>query len=794
MAKKSTQQPVVHLVTGDVLDQRGEMLVIPTSGRGPVGDPWATYLGSIRAVPPTGVLRVGQVVHQEAPTGSTFRHLVYAVIIESPSGSADAAVIEGIAGSIGKLAGGVGVRSVVSPLLGTAVGGPTDDIALSAMRAGFRRTASPDAELIVAVHDPERSDALLAVPGTGEGDGPGVGRDDPAGADDAAETGVGAGSGSISIVRPGHGTAPVAGEPAASGTDGSAANPPDEDGASGAPRELPTDASPAQPVPPAPHAPPGPHAPPSQPAPPVSAAGRTRLVHDQPAGDDELGRMSLAVEVASLVREMGRSHDRPEAFAIHLDAPWGAGKSTLVGFIGRALAEEGPDGDPAWTVVSLDAWRESQLSPAWWAILGHLRRGVAESLDGRARVGFALRRTWRSVRRLWRIWVPPALVLVVLAVLARYTDVAGLVPVVTALVAVVVAVGGLGSRFLSLGSLQGARVHQLLNDNPMEEVVDQIWAIRRASPRPVLLVLDDLDRCNERFTVELLDAVQTLLRSGPEGGDGRPDRSRPPALIVLAVGDGRWLRAAYENAYAVFSDSVSEPGRPLGHLFLDKLFQLRVELPRLDRSQVSRYLSHLLDVPQATGPVDAGALEERIRAAPSDTAGAHSLDERMSTLLSEAQGLGDAERQRLAAVALEARRTDPAREARQRHLLEEYADLLEPNPRATKRFLMAYNVGFAARLTELEPLDPRTLALWTVVATRWPALAEWVRDELPHGDLRPVDVPGHPSLLLREPQVQDVVTSALGGPLDRDAVLRCCGHLVLRETDPSSSHVDGARR
>ena len=67
-------------------------------------------------------------------------------------------------------------------------------------------------------------------------------------------------------------------------------------------------------------------------------------------------------------------------------------------------------------------------------------------------------------------------------------------------------------------------------------------------------------------------------------------------MVVLAVGDRRWLRAAYEEAYATFSPYVSEPGRPLGHLFLDKLFQVRIELPQLSQQRVDRYLASLLSV------------------------------------------------------------------------------------------------------------------------------------------------------------------------------------------------------
>ncbi|GEL94869.1 P-loop NTPase fold protein [Cellulomonas composti] len=510
------------------------------------------------------------------------------------------------------------------------------------------------------------------------------------------------------------------------------------------------------------------------PEPAQVAAGLTNLVHDQPASSDELGRASLANELASLFRELAAAHDRPEAFAAHLDAPWGAGKSTLVGFLADALRT----GPQPWTIVSLDAWRSSQLSPAWWALLGQLRTDVRSSLGFWARRRFDVTRFAQALRRLWRIWLPPMVVLVVLGVLwARAVDVSATMSVVTAVVAFAAAMGGLGSRFLSLGSVQGARVHERLTDNPMDEVADQIWSIRRSSPRPILLVLDDLDRCNDVFAVELLDAVQTLLRHAPSRR--RPDH-QPEALIVLAVGDGRWLRAAYEHAYEVFSPYVSEPGRPLGHLFLDKLFQLRIELPRLSGSQVSGYLTRLLDLrEEATDTAGRAAnLAAQISAAPEvATTKAQSLDALLSDVMSQATDLPAQQREELADAVLRTRRSDTHRTQRQRHLLEQYAHLLEPNPRATKRFLMSYNVAFAARITEPEPIEPATLALWTVLSTRWPALAEWIRDALPlGGEVRASDESGHPSRLLLEPPVRAVMDSPLGGPLDRVRMLRCCGY------------------
>ncbi len=505
--------------------------------------------------------------------------------------------------------------------------------------------------------------------------------------------------------------------------------------------------------------------------------GRTRLVHDQRSRKDQLGRENLAGELAELIQQLATDPDSPGAFALHLDGAWGAGKSTVVGFLAERLRDAAAP-RPKWVVVELDAWRSSQLSPAWWAVLGHLRNGVRGSLGFWAQRQFDVLRFGREAARVWKVWVPPVLVLATLFVVWLVNDdVDALMAVITAVIAFVGVVGGLGSRFLSLGSLQGARLHERLNDNPMAEVAAQIVWLRKQCKRPILLVLDDLDRCNEKFAVELLDAVQTLLRAPPSTGKGEAEL---PALVVLAVGDHRWLRAAYENAYSVFSPYVSEPGRPLGHLFLDKLFQVRIELPHLSPAQLESYVGFLLGT--EGGDADApevGAIEAQIRAAgaragPEGT----SLDNSMTSLLSEARSFTTEQRQGLAAVALEVRRQDTRRGEREHHLLEQYADLLEPNPRAAKRFLMTYNIAYATRLSELAPFDSETLALWTVLAVRWPALADWLREQLPDGPFAPIGGADHPSQLLLDSDVQKVLSSTKGGPIDITKLRRCCGYFV----------------
>ena len=327
--------------------------------------------------------------------------------------------------------------------------------------------------------------------------------------------------------------------------------------------------------------------------------------------------------------------------------------------------------------------------------------------------------------------------------------------VLTGVVAFTVAIGGLGSKFLSLGSLQGARVHERLNENPMEEVAEQIWAISSVEPqgraagarRP-----RPLQRTVRGGAAS--DAVQTLLRRGPERSPGGPapcGRRRGPDPRTGRAGRRRralaacCLRGRLPRVLAV-RQRTREAARP--PVPRQALPAPCIQLPTLNRTQVSGYLAGLLDVAPKDGAGGTGAAEllARIREAPQEV-GPGSLDERMVDLMSEARGLGDTTRQGLAEAVLEARRTNPERATQQSHILEQYAELLEPNPRATKRFLMAYNVAFAARLTEgaARAHDPRP------VDGRGDEVARARRvdpERLPDGDLSPVDEPGHRSGLL----------------------------------------------
>jgi hypothetical protein len=95
--------------------------------------------------------------------------------------------------------------------------------------------------------------------------------------------------------------------------------------------------------------------------------------------------------------------------------------------------------------------------------------------------------------------------------------------------------------------------------------------------------------------------------------------------------------------------------------------------------------------------------------------------------LVDAQGVDDPVL--LSALRAEAvrRMAQPSTVSSTEHSLREYADLLDPNPRAMKRFVNAYGVERALRTIEGRRPDSNQLARWVIVELRWPVLASVLR-------------------------------------------------------------------
>ncbi len=472
---------------------------------------------------------------------------------------------------------------------------------------------------------------------------------------------------------------------------------------------------------------------------------------DRPAINDSLGRTRLAevlgerirrvrgedteVEVfGELLEQMGkRAADRAAAqdagsFMVHIHAPWGAGKSSLLNLLAVDLRNRrGSAFNPSlsqWIVTEFSAWRHQRLASPWWWMLAAIRRSCTRDLWRMSRVRWA----WFWLRDIaWRAWnfrVTLFTVLTLAAIfgIAEFFEWFGLqgAPLTTvqtiALTASAVATLGTGlwgivrgtSALLALGSAEGAARFLRRAHDPLGAYQRRFRWLVRSSGRPIAVFIDDLDRCDASYVVELLEGIQTIFAG-------------EPVTYVIAA-DRSWLCQSYATAYGDFSEVVGEQGRPLGFLFLEKTFQISLELPPMSYEDKVRYWQDLTAGQEGRQPDGQFTFEGSYAFADASTH--KDVESRVETVL--ALDLDPPAREELLRAAVR-RLNAPELRRELEQSLGDFADMIENNPRSMKRLLNAYGLERDCLLREgrlLTAEEQGQLIRFSILRLRWPLLAE----------------------------------------------------------------------
>jgi hypothetical protein len=376
-------------------------------------------------------------------------------------------------------------------------------------------------------------------------------------------------------------------------------------------------------------------------------------------------------------------------------------------------------------VVEFNAWQHQRIEAPWWSLMDAVFRDAVRQMSNRRRAGWVWIRehVWRLKTGRLHYYIAIALFFWALAVLlwiatrepgaepTSLDTVAGYARGFSGTIALITTVWGiiLGfTRSLLPGSARAARSFIDSTRDPLRHLAEHFTELVGWIEQPVAILIDDLDRCQGGYAVELLEGIQTLF-------------NKANVTYVIAA-DRRWLCTSYEEAYKAFAESVSEPGRDLGNLFLEKTFQFSVSLPRLLPRLQEQYWRRLIWIGAEKGEREAmlGLDREAAR-------------ERLQQMGSEEEVLAELRRDDLDPVNEQALReaavyrlAAPDVEAQVQHTLEPFASLLEPNPRAMKRLVNAYGVQRMVDILRGGSTEPRKLALWTIVVMRWPLLAKYL--------------------------------------------------------------------
>jgi GH25 family lysozyme M1 (1,4-beta-N-acetylmuramidase) len=517
---------------------------------------------------------------------------------------------------------------------------------------------------------------------------------------------------------------------------------------------------------------------PLAPTPPVEQIDQvdSRALADVWSKEDYLGFKEYAKALADFIRNPKTG----KPLTISIDAPWGMGKTTLMHLVEEELKEtqavkpgKQPSAKPGqapapaedarekvevFPTVWFNAWKYDQEESLWAAfvleILGQVRRKPYFGLRRRIKLwaklnwkrldkGALLQRVLKSVGMVLGLSLLGGLLYLAavllfqldpqrppLQLLADYIGTVGILGFVGALYAA----GKEAYETLS-GPFDLKIADYIREPNYQERVgflgefeadYERVIAAITDETHPLIVFIDDLDRCAPPKPTEIIEAINILL-------------SAEHCVFILGM-DARAVAASIEAKYKDLEEYLvdNEPGEdlPLGYHFLEKIVQFNFRVPRADQKMITPFIRASLGAaerPAAPAPTTAEVAEAK------DQIQVKMKFEKKPETQAYGEVLQDAEQSGSAsavAAAQEARQQvfaisfDDSDEVEQ--AVQKVAPYFEFNPRKIKRFINYYRLQ-ALIAKRLNLLDDKTihldlLATWLLITMRWPGVLEELSD------------------------------------------------------------------
>lgn len=451
-----------------------------------------------------------------------------------------------------------------------------------------------------------------------------------------------------------------------------------------------------------------------------------RSLDDTPTAEDMLGRRPMAEAISERLNLIWRRASKTDSISvdpwtIHLNAPWGAGKTSFFNLLKEALTRPGESSDrEPWIIIEYNAWHHRHVDPAWWSLYQEVFRQGAPQASGWT-IDIKINEWWRRIwsgRKLYAlsiiiviiplflIWSSDSLAIYLTEnLLSKEAGEASVLQIWTGfggLIGSIFSAAGIAYMTLFGGTANHARRFHNFTRDPQITLRKNFRALIKDFRRPVLIFIDDIDRCDAAFVTDLLESLMTVLRSN--------------RAFYLIAGDGFWINRCFETAYKDFKGLSRDPGRSLGHNFLEKVFQTTITLPSLNPKIKERFWRSLLgedQEPQISRMSDGDdASAEKLQTGRSKKVAAE-VEEMLSKIK----------------VALEDYEKEETDEITER-FLSRFHPLIESNPRAMKRLVNAYVMGAIRRTTELgrelSIEEKCKLALWVIFTHRWPRVVDYL--------------------------------------------------------------------
>jgi len=473
-----------------------------------------------------------------------------------------------------------------------------------------------------------------------------------------------------------------------------------------------------------------------------------KIIHaDSPLYEDFLGRNGFARALCIWLDNNWQERTKQESkekdgksFILQLGGPWGSGKTTLLNLMDNGFKCKKPEiakelnnpildikGD--WVTVWFNAWQNQHVSPAWLPLINKIFKESTSKLIKQYRKIFKgiriilWEKIWRfSYGKTWPLIAfiisLSALVFIIFQAISNDFGTENIEKYAKVLASIFSVVGSVWAgalifgKSLVSGSADSANLFLQRAIDPLDKIKNHFKKLIDKfdkSKIPIIVFIDDMDRCKPDYVVELFESLQTIFTHRN--------------LFFVIAADRRWLYTSFETVFDDFTDKIVESGKRLGYLFLEKAIQTSVTIPRMSDDFMRSYLDYLHNyMPDKNKEIIATA-REKARSSLSKIKDDSSLIKQMSRFKDDPVMF-----QAFREFAIEKSATKDITVASE-YFLRKFSPLFEPNPRAMKRYVNAYNIYKTLAYTVDYELiktedDKKCFALWTILSLRWPKLAE----------------------------------------------------------------------
>lgn len=244
--------------------------------------------------------------------------------------------------------------------------------------------------------------------------------------------------------------------------------------------------------------------------------------------------------------------------------------------------------------------------------------------------------------------------------------------------------------------------------------------------RPIVIFIDDLDRCSPAKVAQVVEAVSLFL-----GGEF------PNCMFVMGM-DAEMVAAALQAAHQdMIACLPPDAGIPVGWRFMDKFVQLPFLIPPVAQGGLTRYTTALFSTTNERVP-DPGAEQlareaaDRITTRAAVPAEAARLREQHDLTEIQSEYLQDQLEARVVQRQLdEGIDTFSDKNPDIRRVITAATSYFRGNPRELKRFINAFRLYYflwwADRAQGLDGPTLDQLRRWTVLSMKWPEVVRWLR-------------------------------------------------------------------